>query len=194
MAKTRRKKKIFLLDQVKDELCHDQLPTVGDVLKHLYHLKSENPTIKEKNLICCGFSRNFQLRCDIECSCLLKILTTIYGKAGIETIRVDAIQKKIENLNSQYKKLVSLQKRNSQKEVEKRKNFCDMLSLLFDIMPLDVVDTIEKDKKRTKEDKAEDVKFINDQRGPRKMFIGQEDQRYTSSAQRSYVEKNMKKT
>lgn len=99
------------------------------------------------------------------------------------------MQKKIDELKNVYKKLLSLQKRNSEKEIEKRKNFTeDVLPYLFDIMPIDVISIIEGDKKRTKEDQTEDINFINDQRSARNMFIGSADQRYITSAQRSQHE------
>ena len=52
--------------------------------------------------------------------CLASKITSIYEKAGLETIRVDVVQKEINDLLSKYKQMVSLQKRSSSTEVDKR--------------------------------------------------------------------------
>ena len=183
MAKTRKKKEIFLLKSISDKLNDNQLPSNKDILEHYYFLKSENPKIKDNTLLCCGFSHDFKLICEENCQCLVKKVTAIYEKAGIPTSRVDKVQKKMSELLAKHKKLIYLQKRQNIKEVEKRIIFKDnILPVLFDVMPSDVIQILEKDKKRSQVDKAEDIIFINDQRNCRKMYIGKKDKRYIYSA------------
>ena len=186
MAKTRKKKEIFLLKSISDKLNDNQLPSNKDILEHYYFLKSENPKIKDNTLLCCGFSQDFKVICEENCQYLVKKVTAIYEKAGVPTSRVDKVQKKMSELLAKHKKLISLQKRQNTKEVEKRMIFKDnILSVLFDVTPFDVIKILEKDKKRSQVDKAEDIIFINDQRSCRKMYIGKKDKRYIYSAQRS---------
>ena len=59
----------------------------------------------------------------------------------------------------------------------------NFLPSLFEIMPGDIITTIEKDKKRTRESVMEDISFINDQRGSKKMFIDTADKKYISTTQ-----------
>ena len=184
MADTRTRTKIFLLNKTCEKIRDNQLPTNGDVLQHFYFLKAEYPKMAEKYLICCGISKKHALNCGENCLCLVSKITSIYEKAGLETIRVDVVQKEINDLLSKYKQLVSLQKRSSSTEVDKRNDVINnFLPSLFEIMPGDIITTIEKDKKRTRESVMEDISFINDQRGSRKMFIGTADKKYISTAQ-----------
>ena len=186
MAKTRKKKEIFLLTSISGKLNDNQLPSNKDILEHYYFLKSENPKIKDNTLHCCGFSHDFKLICEENCQCLVKKVSAIYEKAGIPTSRVDKVQKKMTKLRAKHKKLISLQKRQNTKEVEKRIIFKDnILPVLSDVTLSDVIKILEKDKKRSQVDKAEDIIFINDQRSYRKMYIGKKDKRYIYSAQRS---------
>lgn len=190
MTTTRNKRKIFLLDKTIYEISDKQLPTNGDILRHFHFIRSENPKIKDRDIVCCGFHSDFTLKYAENCLCLVKKITTIYNNSGFQTVRVDRMKKKILRLQHQYQELKSLQKRNSSHEIKKRKNFVEnVLPLLFDILPADVMDRIQRDKKRSQEDKTEDMKFIIDQRGPREMFIGSPDKRYISAAQRSLHER-----
>lgn len=186
MANTRSSKAIFLIAKTKSDIKDDQLPTNEDILQYYYHVKTENPDMDEKSIVCCGFTHDLNLNCDSDCSCVMKKIVSIHNKAGVPTIRSDKIKKTVSDLIYIHKKLISLQKRESETEQEKRDNFTNnLLPKLFDIMPKDVEETIEKDKKRTQEDKNHDITFIRDQRGPRKRFIGKEDTRYVKAVQRS---------
>ena len=186
MAKTRKKKEIFLLKSISDKLNDNQLPSNKKILEHYYFLKSENPQINDNTLLCCGFSHDFKLICEKNCQCLVKKVIAIYEKAGIPASRVDKVQKKMSKLLAKDKKLISLQKSQSTKEVEKRIIFKDnILPVLFDVTPSDVIQILKEDKKRSHVDKAEDIMFIDDQRSCRKMYIGKKDKRYIYSAQRS---------
>ena len=51
MAKTRKKKEIFILKSISDKLNNNQLPSNKDVLEHYYFLKSENPNLIKKKIV-----------------------------------------------------------------------------------------------------------------------------------------------
>ena len=61
-----------------------------------------------------------------------------------------------------------------------------MLSDLFDMMPSNMEDLIEKDRLREPEIRAEDIRFVQDQ-GERKMKIGKIDKQYIARAEASEI-------
>lgn len=190
MAKTRSSKEIFLISKTISDIKDSQLPTNEDILQYFYHMKTENPKMEQKHIVCCGLTHDQKLKCDSDCCCLLNKIVSIHNKAGIPTIRVDHVKEKVLDLLQMHKKLVSLKSRKSLKEQEKRENFTKkLLPELFDIMPKDVEDIIQKDKKRTEKDKTEDIMFIRDQRGPRKCMVGRKDSRYTKAVGRQEKQK-----
>ena len=68
---------------------------------------------------------------------------------------------------NEHEKLVSRQKRQSKQEERNQNEFSKKLSDLFDMMPSNVEDLIEKDRLREPEIRAEDIRFVQDQ-GERK--------------------------
>ena len=55
------------------------------------------------------------------------------------------------------------------------------MDCLFDISIPNIIEELSKDRLRSKEAKIEDINFIIDQRGKRKMYIGYEDLKYSKS-------------
>ena len=58
---------------------------------------------------------------------------------------------------------------------------------MFDMMPSNVEDLFEKDRLREPEIRAEDIRFVQDQRGERKMKIGKIDKQYVARAEASEI-------
>ena len=55
------------------------------------------------------------------------------------------------------------------------------MDCLFDISIPNIIEELNKDRLRSEEAKIEDINFIIDQRGERKMYIGYEDLKYSKS-------------
>ena len=67
----------------------------------------------------------------------------------------------------------------SRPNFEELKNlFRKELEELFDIGKIDAIELMKNDRLRRKSDIETDIKFYNDQKGPRQMEIGSEDTRY----------------
>ena len=97
-----------------------------------------------------------------------------------------SITKKIIKLNEEYRKLdKNKAKPNSDKL--KREAFVKKLDSLFDISCSDSEDKIKMDRLRSKEAVVEDMRFLDDQRGDRKMVIGTRDLDFDASVGRKVV-------
>ena len=80
------------------------------------------------------------------------------------------IKKHLTNLEKEYYNLKKHEKRGSPADLEKQKIFKAKLVQVFWKGIPDLRDTILKDKKRSDKDKAEDLKFLDDQERHRKMY------------------------
>lgn len=142
-------------------------------------MRSEHRKYSERQIVSCDLTHEFKIKCDEHCFCIMKKIVTIYEKAGFPIIRLDLVRKKLTNLISDHKKLFSYRKKTTTIEEEKRKKFDqEVLSKMFEILPSNIEQLIEQDKKRTMKDKAEDILFLKDQRGPRVTRLGSVDTRY----------------
>ena len=87
-----------------------------------------------------------------------------------------------------YQNINKHKNRNSQTEMNKRQEYLENVKKLFDIAALNLVDILEKDRLLGNDDqnplyrssegytrKTEDVAFLEDQRGERKMILGEKD-------------------
>ena len=63
------------------------------------------------------------------------------------------------------------------------RNFEKKLKKLFDIASRDGVSIVSKDRNRTRQDKAEDITFLADQRGERTIIFTHADVRYGNVVQ-----------
>ncbi len=112
----------------------------------------------KRYLLACKISKSRELLCEKDCNCVTSKIINVYKLAEIPTLRGDKVLKKIQKLLKTHTDLVSLQKRDSEKEIHKRENFTKSLSELFDIMPTDVISIIEKNKLRRPEERAEVIR------------------------------------
>lgn len=179
---TRKGKEVFLIPKLLATIKKNKLPTKGDVLGYYFYVKNSDKVIKKEKIICCGLSKYKDLSCGDDCVCAVKKVFDIYSNAGIPTIRPDHMKSLLQNLVKRHEKLNSLRKRDTDQEKEKRRLFVEELADLFDVMPRNVEKIVETDRLRNQEDKAEDIRFIQDQRGPRLMAIGAADKRYIKSS------------
>ena len=111
--------------------------------------------------------------------------------AGFKTLTKNNCIKKIENEIDIYEKLKKNKSRSSPTELKKREDYMDGLKKLFDIAAQDLESLIEKDRLLGMDDdcplyragggytrKQEDLEFLTDQRGERKMTMGERDVSY----------------
>ena len=103
------------------------------------------------------------------------------------------IKKHLTNLEKEYYNLKKHEKRGSPADLEKQKIFKAKLVLVFWIGIPDLRDTILKDKKRSDKDKAEDLKFLDDQERHRKIIIGTEDKKYGRKTRENIRKKTFKR-
>ena len=109
---------------------------------------------------------------------VLKDVFEIWDKAKIPIQTKFWCKSKISELLSNWENLKKLKNRNTVKEEDKRKLFVENLDRLFDIVQPDWEAQVSKVRLRSKEAIAEDLKFIVDQRGERKMFLAELDLNY----------------
>ena len=69
----------------------------------------------------------------------------------------------------------------NKKDLQNRKDFSDKLDLLFDIANPKWEKDISADRLKNQEERDEDLKFLVDQRGPRKMYLGQFSDHYAEA-------------
>ena len=181
---TRSKQDIFLIGKPQLTIKDNQLPTRGDVIHYFFYQKLSHPNRNHSSIIICGTTKEFNFLCDNNCDCICRKVSSIYDKAGIPIIQPHKLKAKVEVIVQEHKSLYRHKSRVTTKEETKRTMFINSLSTLFECMPRDVEIKIDKDKKRLPRDRSEDILFIRDQRGPRKLKIGGPDKRYEKSVKR----------
>ena len=88
------------------------------------------------------------------------------------------IKKKIMMIVKRYEILTKNLKRNSETEARKRAQFLTDLKSLFDVASPDAEDKLKRDRLLGDEEAEDDLKFLEDQRGKRKMVMGGLDNKY----------------
>ena len=112
----------------------------------------------------------------------------IWDKAKIPTMTKINANLKLVKLFNKWRNLEKSKKKNNKQELENRDNFILNLDTLFDIVSSKWEKEIQDDRLRTKEAKAEDLKFLKDQREQRQMFLDKEDINY----QAAHLAKNVR--
>ena len=130
-----------------------QLPTNLDALKRLFYNKKTD--MKGKPLS------------DVVQKVVLDIM------AKIPFMQTKNATKKLENLFNKWRLLQKREKNTSAKDLENRKEFSDKLGLLFDIASQDWEKKISTDRIKDVDERAEDLNFLVDQRGPRVRYLGE---------------------
>ena len=171
-----------------------KLPCTREVLQYFFYRKN-TPNFKYKPVsgaICCPLktgtissSCGDNPHCSPSSECVVWKLKHEgrWIESGIPIMSDLAITRKIIKLNEEYKKLdKNKAKPNSDKL--KREAFVKKLDTLFDISCSDSEDKIKMDRLRNKEAVVEDMRFLDDQRGDRKMVIGTRDLDFDASVGR----------
>ena len=182
--RTRANDSVFLIGKTKSEISENQLPTGRDILAYIYSLKGKEHDRPNSSILYCKINNSHELICPSDCDCVLQKIVKIYTKASIPIHRIDRVLERLNNLLDEYKFLLKNKKRNSRSENEKRQIFTEKINTLFECMPIDVELLIERDRKKKPEDRAEDILFLRDQRGERKLGIGGVDLNYRKSVKR----------
>ena len=145
---------------------NNQLPTNHEVLKHLFYLKKTT-------------MKGLQLSAVTK-----KVLTEVFNiweKATIPTMNQLNANKKLEKLFNRWIWLLKSKKKENEKDKQNRKDFVDVLPKLFDVASPDWESDIKRDKLKSKEEREEDLRFLLDQRGERKEWLGNYSKRYSKA-------------
>ena len=129
--------------------CSNQLPTSGQVLRRLFHdLKTKKLALSES------------------CSNTVDEVIQIWQAANIPTTQKRNAVTKLKSLYDKYGLIHKNKGRRTDRQIEIEEDFISLLDKLFDVAHADCKDMIKI---------KEDWTFLEDQRGPRKMMMTQED-------------------
>ena len=167
-----------------------QLPTVEQVVKLFFFLKEQ-----------VGL-RNSKVSQDDIAKRVSKYIGKYWTMAGFMTMSETSIRKKILKEVENYQKINKNKNRVSQTESEKRQIYLESVKKLFDIAAPNLEEKLVKDRLLDKDDentlyrakdgytrKTEDISFLEDQRGERKMVMGERDKTYEKRKENSYSKK-----
>ena len=167
-----------------------KLPTVEQVLKLFYFLRGQagvkNGHVSQKEL-----------------SHKVAILVIKYwDMAGYKTMWMATVENHIMKELARYNTILKSRNRNTTGEVKKRTDYLDSIKKLFDIAFPNLVETITKSRLLGVDDecsryrvekgytrKHEDVSFLLDQRGDRKMVMGENDASYVQRLEKNKLRK-----
>jgi len=161
MAATR-KKRSCLVYGCASELPINQLPTIGNVMQFYMNRKSEHSKTTPASKIVNEVATN---------------VIDVWIKAGIPTITLRSTEQKLENLHQKLRTVMKKKGENKETGIEE---LSVNSSNLFDIAACKCSDfdacCCERDKRIPIEERA----FITDQRGARRMVIGNIDRKTTT--------------
>ena len=153
-----------------------QLPTVEQVVKLFFFLKEQ---VGPKNS---HVSQN-QISKKV-----VAYVVKYWKMAGFETVTEQSMMRKLNQEVEKYQMINKNKNRDSEKEVNKRKEYLDNVKKLFDVAASNLEESLVKDRLLTQDDenplyrvnegytrKTEDIAFLEDQRGERKMVMGERD-------------------
>jgi len=146
---------------------YDQLPTNHEVLKLLFYKKKTK--WKGKSLK------------DVAESVVKSILEVWY-LAKIPHCTLNNAVVKLVDLFNHWRWLQTCQNRKLAKDIQNRKEFVEKLSILFDVASPNWEKQITTDRLKSQDEKNEDLKFLIDQRGPRKMCLGKFSTHYAQAS------------
>ena len=171
----------------------NQLPTKEQVLKLYYYLREQ-----------VGKNNKHVSQLDLSKK-VAGFVAAYWNMAGFKTVTffriVNHVQKDIES----YQKIIKSLPKTSASEVDKREKYQQEIKKLFDVAAPDLEEALKKDRILGKDDdctvyrekegytrKTEDLHFLNDQRGERKMVMGQRDPTYEQRVENSILKKRKK--
>ena len=141
-----------------------QLPTKSQVLSHFLYLNSQEMRNSSKDLVS---------------KVVIEKVEVIWSLSGIPFSHYKTGRSKL-YLQKLYQKYDSIKKNVNRPIFKDQKNiFCRDLAQLFDIGLSNAAELIRSDRLRSKTAIEADLKFYEDQKGPRIMAIGTEDRKYT---------------
>ena len=143
---------------------NNQLPTNSQALKHLFYKKKAD--MKGQPLSA------------VAQQVVLQIIN-IWDMAKIPSMTVQNAKKKLEKLFNKWIWLQKSEKKQGDKDIQNRKEFSDNLGILFDIACPAWENKITTDRIKSNEEREEDLRFLLDQRGPRKEVLGKFSPHYT---------------
>ena len=166
-----------------------RLPTPENFLCVLSSYR-EAPKCQKKGPLsfCCPVTKDSSTKClkaggcgERDSPCLqLKLLLPFY-QAGIVTVSGRAIQKKIVDLNEEYRTICKTKDVMTSGIVTNREKFLDKIKRTWDLTDVNARKVILNDELRTEEAKKEDVAFFDDNFGPeatRKWEMAERDRDY----------------
>ena len=167
-----------------------QLPTVEQVVKLFFFMKEQ-----------VGL-RNSKVSQDDIAKGVSKYIGKYWTMAGFMTMSETSIRKKILKEVENYQKINKNKNRVSQTESAKRQDYLESVKKLFDIAAPNLEEKLVKDRLLDKDDentlyrakdgytrKTEDIAFLEDQRGERKMVMGERDETYEKRKENSNSKK-----
>ena len=107
-----------------------------------------------------------------------KHVSIYWNMANIPSKRKDKVKDMILKLVQDYDDRKKSRSKKTKQEEARRSRYLESLQKLFDIARMDAEQVLQSDKLLEAGDRAEDTAFLEDQRGPRRMEIGQEDTKY----------------
>ena len=122
-----------------------------------------------------------------------KLIIKYWAMANITTVDIRSVKIKVGKLVGQYEKLVKSKAKQNAAQV-KEGNFVTKISKLFDIASAEAEKEMVKNRLLGIKDKEEDLKFLEDQRGPRAGSIGVRDQNFDKAVERKKGERGDRKT
>ena len=142
----------------EDSHYKDQLPTKGQVLRHLFFLKKT--TLKGRPLQ------------DVVAEVCGKVMD-IWYLAKIPSLGEKQVKRNLEKMFNNWRLLQKNMKKVTEKEVKNRGDFSDQMDCIFDIACPDWEKRIKQDRLKDDDEKEEDLTFLQDQRSDRRLFLGE---------------------
>ena len=113
-----------------------------------------------------------------------RLVVNYWVMANIPTVELRTITSRVVKLVEKYNTLVKLKAKQNPAEVKKREDFVSNLANLFDIASSEAEKEMLKNRLLGNKDKEEDLKFLEDQRGPRVGSMGSRDICFDQAQQR----------
>lgn len=184
---TRLKTELFLIGQPRQDFPPGQLPTYRDVLSVMIGTKKEKGKMYPIDKIagCSQMKGSKELSCfetggclTGEKPCVVAAVKQSWSEAGLSVVSGAAVKRRLTDEYAKYSILAKDKFKSGPAVSKKREAFDTRLNSLFDISAASVVSDVSMDRLRNDADKEEDIAFLEDQRGPRRMFYTTKDDKY----------------
>ena len=112
------------------------------------------------------------------------LILKYWAMANIPTVDIRTMKARVAKLVGRYDQLIKLKARQNPAELKKRQDFVSDIGKLFDISSPEAEKEMMKNRLLGIKGKEEDLKFLEDQRGPRAGSIGVRDQVFDKAVQK----------